>query len=152
VAEQTAAAGCPSSRRWRGDRAAGGRTSRGGGGGGVRGGGGERDGRGAGEQPTSGVADRRDGGRGVRATVSAGAASGGTVSGEQSSGDGCKMEDGTETGARAPFPKYITSERALCRPSEVNPKATGQRPQYATSERHCVGRRKLTYFREALGS
>jgi hypothetical protein len=101
----------------------------------------------AGEQPASGVADRRDGGRGARTTASTGAASG-----EQSSGGGCKMEDGTETGARAPFPKNITSERALCRPSEVNPTATGQRPQYATSERHCAGRRKLTNFQEALGS
>jgi hypothetical protein len=89
---------------------------------------------------------------GARATASGGAASGGTASGEQSSGGSCKMEDGTETGARAPFPKNITSERALCRPSEVNPTATGQRPQYATFERHCAGRRKLTYFREALGS
>jgi hypothetical protein len=35
--------------------------------------------------------------------------------------------------ARAPFPKNITSERALCTPSEVNPTASGQRPQYATS-------------------
>ena len=95
-------------RRWRvvseracGLRCGAGGGGRGGGGCGVQGGGGERDGRGAGEQPASGVADRRDGGRGVRATVSAGAASGGTVSGEQSSGGGCKMEDGTETGARA---------------------------------------------------
>jgi hypothetical protein len=109
-------------------------------------------GRGAGEQPASGVADRRAAGRGARATASGGAASGGTASGEQISGGGCKMEDGTETGARAPFPKNITSERALCRPSEVNPTATGQRPQYVTSERHCACRRKLTYFREALRS
>jgi hypothetical protein len=56
---------------------------------------GEQPASGTGEQPVSGVADRRDGGRGARATASAGAASG-----EQSSGGGCKMEDGTETGAR----------------------------------------------------
>jgi hypothetical protein len=147
-------AGRPSRRLWRGARAAGGgrATEQQAGaraGAAVASGTG---GRGAGEQPASGVVDRRAAGRGARATASGGAASGGTVSGEQSSGGGCKMEDGTETGARAPFPKNITSERALCRPSEVNPTATGQRPQYATFERHCAGRRKLTYFREAVGS
>jgi hypothetical protein len=141
VKRRAAVAGRPSRRlRW-GDRAAGGRTVRSGGGGRGGGGGGERDGRAAGERRGGparwGPRRARDGER---------------WSGEQSSGDGCKMENGTETGVRAPFPKNITSERALCRPSEVNPTATGQRPQYATSERHCVGRRKLTYFREALGS
>jgi hypothetical protein len=129
---------------------------RGGGGGGVWGGGGERDGRvgggrAAGERHGGPASSRPGRARWRCGAASGGAASGGTASDEQSSG-GCKMEDGTETGVRAPFPKNITSERALCRPSEVNPTTTGQRPQYATSERHCAGRRKLTYFREALGS
>jgi hypothetical protein len=124
-----AAAGRPSSRRWRGDRAAGGRTGRGGGGGrgdgggGVRGGGG-RAGRGGGVQPGCGVADRERG-AGARARRRA---AGRAASRVAAAAAKWKTE---QRRARTSFPKNITYSdqstasvrnfrAALCKPSEIN--------------------------------
>jgi hypothetical protein len=141
VKRRAAVAGRQSSRRWRGDRAAGGRTG--------RGGGGERDGRASSRRVAWRTGEQQAGGHTRRRAVEQRAAEWRAASRVAAAAAKWKTE---QRRARAPFPKNITSERALCRPSEVNPTVTGQRPQYATSERHCAGRRKLTYFREALRS